>query len=53
MSWYAKNVLASEGRNGDPIATLSVCLYNMLLNIKYDSFVAKDRKSLNSLFFKP
>ena len=47
---WAKNGLASEGTNWDPIATPSVCLYNILLNIKYDSLVAKDRKSLNSLF---
>ena len=30
----------------------SICLYNILLNIKYDSLVAKDRRSLNSLFFQ-
>ena len=47
---WAKNGLASEGTNWDPIATPPVCLYNTLLNIKYDSLVAKDRKSLNSLF---
>ena len=48
--WSAKNALASEGPNGDPIATLSTCLYNILLNIKFNSLVANDRRSLNSLF---
>ena len=33
--------LASEGPNGDPIATPSICLYSILLKIKYDSLVAK------------
>ena len=41
-SWRVKNALASEVPNGDPIATLSVCLYNVLLNIKCDSLIAKD-----------
>ena len=41
-SWKVKNALASEGPNGDPIATPSVCLYNVLLNIKCDSLIAKD-----------
>ena len=44
---WAKNALASEGPNGDPIAAPSICLYN-ILNIKYKSLV---RRSLNSLFF--
>ena len=48
-----KNALASEDPNGEPIATPSICLYNILLNIKYDSLVVKDRTSLNSLLFKP
>ena len=52
-SWWAKNSLASEGLNGDPIATPWIWLYNILLNIKCDSLVAKDRRSLNSLSFKP
>ena len=45
-----KNALASECTNGDPIAAPSISLYNILLNIKYNSLVAKD---VNSLFFKP
>ena len=49
-SWCDKNALASEGLNGDTIATPSICLYNILSNIKYDSLVAKDR-FFNSLFF--
>ena len=34
---YLANV---EGPNGDPIATVSICVYDILLNIKYDSLVA-------------
>ena len=49
----SQNALGSEDPNGDPIATLSICLYDILLNIKYYSLVAKDRIYLNSLFFKP
>ena len=48
-----QNASASEGRKGDPIATPSICLYNMLLNIKCDSFVAKNGRSWNSIFVKP
>ena len=48
-----KNLLASDGPNGDNIATPSICLYNILSNIKYDFLVAKDRRFLNALFFKP
>ena len=47
----SQNALASEGPNGDPIATPSIRLYNILLNIKYDSLVSIDRRSLNSFFF--
>ena len=46
----SSNALAIGGPNGDSIANLSTFLYNILLNIKYDSLVAKDRRSLNSLF---
>ena len=49
-SWWAKNALACEGFKGHPIATPLVCLYNILLNVKYDSLIIKDRRSLNSLF---
>ena len=48
-----ENALASKGPNEDPIAIPSICMYNMFLNIKYGSLVAKDRRSLNSLFFEP
>ena len=41
-----------EGPNGDPIATSSIYLYNIVLNIKYDSLVSKDRRSFSLLFFK-
>ena len=51
-SCWVKNALASEGPNRDPIATPSICLHGILLKTKYDSLVAKDRTSLNSLFFK-
>ena len=47
-----KNALASEGPNGDPIATSPIYLYNIVLNIKYDSLVSKDRRSFSLLFFK-
>ena len=50
FSWWAKNALASEGPNGDPIATLTIYLYNILLNIKYEYLVAEDTRLLNSLF---
>ena len=43
-----KIALASKDPNGDPKATPSICLYKILLNIKYNSFVAKDKGSLNS-----
>ena len=46
-SWWVKDALASGGPNGDSIATLSICLYNILLNANYDSLVAQDRKFLN------
>ena len=50
-SWWAKNGLASEGPNGVPITTPSMCLYN-ILNIKYDFLVAKDRSGfLWSVFY--
>ena len=39
--WGAKHALASEDPNGDPIATPSICLYNLLLNMKFDPFIAK------------
>ena len=52
FSWWDKNALASEGPNVDPIATPSICLYNILLNMKYNSLVAKNRRSLNLLFFE-
>ena len=42
--------LCSENPNGDAINTPLICLYKTLLNIKYDSFSAKDRRPLNSLF---
>ena len=45
-------MLASEVPNEGPISTLSIYLYNILLNIKYNFLVAKDRRSLNSLFFQ-
>ena len=32
------------------MVTPSVCLYNILLNIKCNSLVAEDKRSLNSLF---
>ena len=32
------------------MGTPSVCLYNILLNIKCNSLVAEDKRSLNSLF---
>ena len=47
----AKNALASEDPYGYPIITPSICLYNILLNRKYVSLVAKDRRSLNYFFF--
>ena len=53
FSWCAKNALASAGPNGDPIATLTIYLYNILLNVKYEYLVAEDTRLLNSLFFKP
>ena len=43
-SWRANTALASEGPNGDSIATPSIYLYNILLNIKYNYLVAKDLK---------
>ena len=46
-----KIALAGEGPNRNRKITASICLYDVLLNIKY-SFVAKDRKSLHSLFFQ-
>ena len=48
----SQKCIFSEGPNGVPIVTPSICLYNMLLNMKYDSLLAKDRRSLNSLFFQ-
>ena len=29
-SWWPENALASKDPNRDPIATLSICLYNIL-----------------------
>ena len=52
-SWYAKTTLASEDPNGDPIATPSICLYDILLNTKCDFFVTKEGRPFNSLFCKP
>ena len=46
-------IFAGEGANGDLVATLSICLYNILLNIKYDSCIVRDRRSLNSVLSKP
>ena len=45
-----KIALAGEGPNRNRKITTSICLYDILLNIKY-CLVAKDRKSLHSLFF--
>ena len=49
----SQKCISSEGHNGDPMATPSICFYNILLKVKYDSLVAKDRRFVNSLFFKP
>ena len=38
-SWWARNAVAREGSNWNPIATPSICLYKILI---CDSFVAKD-----------
>ena len=35
------SIMACEGPNEDPIATPSICLYDILLNIKYVPFVTK------------
>lgn len=43
----------SDCPNGDPIAVLSVFFFKeVLLNVKYDSFVAEDRTALNSFLKK-
>ena len=52
FSWWAKNAWARDDPNGDPIATPSICLYTILLPIKNDSLVAKD-KFFKFTFFKP
>ena len=46
-NFVSDNELAREDLNGRHIATPSICLYNMLVNIKHGSFVAEDR-----FFFK-
>ena len=37
----SQKCIANEGPNEDAIATLSICLYNILLNIKYNSFILR------------
>ena len=43
VNFVSDNELAREDLNGGHIATPSICLYNMLVNIKHGSFVAEDR----------
>ena len=42
-NFVSDNELAREDLNGGHIATPSICLYKMLVNMKHGSFVAEDR----------
>ena len=53
FSKCTRKALANVGPKGEPIATPSSCLKSFQLKIKSDSFVARDKSSLNSIFDKP
>ena len=52
-SWYERKILANIGPGGDPIATPSTWIKNLLLNVKKDSLVAKFSKSRKSFLDIP